>query len=150
MRWKHTSISIRREVAGPLDIGAALELARRHSIAADGADYRRVADCRLRGDDRVGDVVVDRRVLLLLDLDDGAVVEAPLDNVRLLAGALDIVRRLEGGPELAKLLELDKVPNVGERSFVDRSSAIYILFGVHVDTGGMIKRRNRSLEDGHC
>jgi hypothetical protein len=53
-------------------------------------------------------------VLLLLDLDDGAVLEGPLDHVGLVGGALDPVALLEGGPELAEVLELDQVPDVAE------------------------------------
>ena len=40
--------------------------------------------------------VMTYRVLLLLDLNDGAVLESPLDNVGLLAGTLDVLRRAEG------------------------------------------------------
>lgn len=60
--------------------------------------------------------MVDAGVLLLLDLNDGAILEGPSDNVRLVAGALDVLAALEGGPELAEFLELDKVPDVGEGS----------------------------------
>ena len=59
------------------------------------------------------------RVLLLLDLNDGAVLESPLDNVGLLAGALDVLRRAEGRPELGEVLDLDEVPDVGERGADD-------------------------------
>jgi hypothetical protein len=58
-------------------------------------------------------------VLLLLDLNDGAVLESPLDNVGLLAGALDVLRRAEGRPELGEVLNLDEVPDVGERGADD-------------------------------
>lgn len=56
--------------------------------------------------------MVDGRVLLLLDLNDGAVLEVPSDNVRLLRGALDPLALVESAPELAELLELDEVPDV--------------------------------------
>lgn len=59
------------------------------------------------------------RVLLLLDLNDGAVLESPLDNVGLLAGALDVLGAAEGRPELGEVLELDEVPDVGERGADD-------------------------------
>lgn len=58
-------------------------------------------------------------MLLLLDLNDGAVLESPLDNVGLLAGALDVLRRAEGRPELGEVLDLDEVPDVGERGADD-------------------------------
>ena len=61
--------------------------------------------------------MVDAAVLLLLDLNNGTVLEGPFDNVGLLAGALDVLRGLEGGPELAEILDLDQVPNVGERGY---------------------------------
>jgi hypothetical protein len=58
-------------------------------------------------------------VLLLLDLDDGAVLESPLDNVGLLGGALDVLGAGEGRPELGEVLDLDQVPDVGERGLDD-------------------------------
>lgn len=101
-----TSIGIRGKVAGPLDKGGALELTASDGVEADGADDTAVAQGRSRGDDRVGDVVVDGllwsascgayspcrwtyRVLLLLDLEDVAILERPLDNVGIRAGTLD-------------------------------------------------------------
>ena len=54
-----TGIGVGRELAAPLHKGVALVLARRDGIGADGADDAGVAEGRLRGDDRVGDVVVD-------------------------------------------------------------------------------------------
>lgn len=59
------------------------------------------------------------RVLLLLDLNDGSVLEGPLDNVGLLAGALDVLAAGEGRPELGEVLDLDVVPDVGERGADD-------------------------------
>ena len=58
-------------------------------------------------------------MLLLLDLNDGAVLESPLDNVGLLVGVLDVLRRAEGRPELGEVLDLDEVPDVGERGADD-------------------------------
>lgn len=134
---RHTSISIAREVAGPLDIGVVLVLARGDGEEADGAQGGRVAEVGIGGDDRVGDVVVDGlerdllmrhalagstvmndgmadRVLLLLDLEDGAVLEGPLDDVGVGRGALDELALVEFGPEFGEILELDEVPDVGE------------------------------------
>lgn len=54
-------------------------------------------------------------MLLLLDLNDGVILEGPLDNVCLLAGALDILRLGQGRPELGEILELDEVPYVRQR-----------------------------------
>ena len=59
--------------------------------------------------------MVEGRVLLLLDLDDGAVLEVPLDNVGLLRGALGVLGLVESRPELVEVLELDEVPDVRER-----------------------------------
>lgn len=61
--------------------------------------------------------MVNRGVLLLLDLNLGAVLEAPLDNVGLLACALDVLGLVESGPELGEVLELDVVPDMGERGY---------------------------------
>jgi hypothetical protein len=58
-------------------------------------------------------------VLLLLDLNDGAVLESPLDNVGLLRGALDVLGAAEGRPELGEVLDLDQVPDVGQRGADD-------------------------------
>jgi hypothetical protein len=53
-------------------------------------------------------------VLLLLDFDDGAILERPLDNIGLVRCALDPVTLLESGPELAEVLKLDQVPDTAE------------------------------------
>jgi hypothetical protein len=58
-------------------------------------------------------------VLLLLDLDDGAVLEGPLDNVGLLRRTLDVLGAAEGRPELGEVLDLDQVPDVGQRGADD-------------------------------
>jgi hypothetical protein len=58
-------------------------------------------------------------VLLLLDLNLGAVLESPLDNVGLLGGTLDVLRGAEGRPELGEVLDLDQVPDGGERGAND-------------------------------
>ena len=54
-------------------------------------------------------------MLLLLDFQHVAIIERPPNNVRLLVRALDRLGALEGGPELAKVLQLDEVPDVRQR-----------------------------------
>lgn len=61
--------------------------------------------------------MVEGRVLLLLDLNDGAVLELPLDDVGLLRGTLGVLGLVEGRPELVEVLELDEVPDVRERGW---------------------------------
>lgn len=56
------------------------------------------------------------RVLLLLNLDLGTILELPLHDVRLIAGTLDVAGVGKGGPELGEVLELDEVPDMGEWS----------------------------------
>lgn len=103
-----SGISIAREVAGPLDEGGVLELAAGDCVGADSAHHRAVGELWLGGDDGVGDVVVDglgyvsaghwkasmygstHAVFLLLDLNDSAILESPLDNVGVWGGALDL------------------------------------------------------------
>ena len=58
-------------------------------------------------------------MLLLLDLQHGAILEGPLHDVDVVAGALDVVGLGDGGPELVELLELDVVPDVGKRGLDD-------------------------------
>lgn len=58
-------------------------------------------------------------MLLLLDLEDSAVLEGPPDNVGLLGGTLDVLALVKGSPELGKVLDLDEVPDVGERGTDD-------------------------------
>lgn len=103
--------------------------ARGHGKAADSAENTGVGELGLRGDDAVGDVVVDgldfagqgteifrialgpiqrsrftHAVLLLLDLEDSAVLESPLDNISLLLG-LDELAALQGAPEALEVLD---------------------------------------------
>ena len=54
-----TSISVAREVASPLNEGSALVRARSDREAADSAENAGVAQGWLRGDDGVGDGVLD-------------------------------------------------------------------------------------------
>lgn len=138
-----TSISIAREVAGPLDESAGLVFTTGDGVAADGADNAGIAHGRLGGDDRVGDVVVDRllyvsialvvyqimtdRVLLLLDLNLATILECPLDNVCLFAGTLDVLRLAQGRPELGEVPELDEVPHVREGRCLCNVSRCYAI-----------------------
>lgn len=136
------SVGIAGEVAGPLDKGAVLVLARGDGEAANGADDAGVRELGLGRDDAVRDVVVERllprgsgvlvvsqrrervrrrerigegeegrqagrvthAVLLLLDLELGAVLEGPLDDVGLLLG-LGGLAALQGGPEIGEVLD---------------------------------------------
>jgi hypothetical protein len=66
-------------------------------------------------------------MLLLLDLDRSAILESPLYDIGLVRRALDELALLESRPELAKVLELDQVPDVAERGLDD---------GGLVDEGG--------------
>lgn len=119
-RRRLTGIGVAGEVAGPLDEGAVLELARGDGEQADGADDGGVRQLGLGGDDGVGDVVVDGlryvsmqtdgwgirtyAVLLLLDLEDGAILERPPNDVGLLLG-VDGLAALQGGPELLEVTD---------------------------------------------
>ena len=51
-------------------------------------------------------------MLLLLDLENVAILECPLDNVGLRAGSLDVFGLVQRRPELGKVLQLDVVPDV--------------------------------------
>lgn len=157
---KHTSIGIVGEVTAPLNKSAALKLTRCDGIAANGAQDTRVGQLGLGGDDGVGDVVVDGlvrpfymlviytfsdmqlcerkntyAVLLLLDLNDTAILEGPTNHIRVLANALDELRGLEGRPEVGEVLELNVVPDVREGRLDDGA----------LQDGG----RGRDLSAGH-
>lgn len=54
------------------------------------------------------------RVLILLDLLDGTVVELESDDIGVVRDILDDGGRLEGRPPLREGLELDEVPDVTE------------------------------------
>lgn len=59
-------------------------------------------------------------MLLLLHLVNSAILEGPLEDIGLVAGAgSDRLGLVESGPELAKVLQLDEVPNFGERRLDD-------------------------------
>lgn len=66
-------------------------------------------------------------MLLLLDVQDGAILKGPTGNIGLAADALDELGGLEGGPEVGKVVKLDVVPDVGEGRLDD---------GALVDGGG--------------
>lgn len=59
MMNERTGISVGGEVSGPGDEGLALVLAGGDGVCADGAHDGGVGEGGLRGDDRVGDEVVD-------------------------------------------------------------------------------------------
>lgn len=67
-------------------------------------------------------------MLLLLDLDLAAILEAPAHDVGLLGGALDGLGLGERAPELAEVLELDVVPDVGERG-CDKRTVVSLCVG---------------------
>lgn len=117
--FNDTRISIARKVSAPGDKSSALVLSRGDGVGAHSADDRGVAQGGLRRDDAVGDVVVDGRVLLLLDLEDSAVLEGPLDDVGVGGYALHPLAGGEGGVELGEILQLDQVPDVAEGGFDD-------------------------------
>lgn len=54
-------------------------------------------------------------MLVLLDLNDIAVLEGPPHNVGLLTSTLDMLGLGDGRPELVELLKLDEVPHKRER-----------------------------------
>jgi hypothetical protein len=115
----NTSIGVAGEVSAPGNKGLTLVLAGGDGVGADGADNGGVAQGGLRRDDAVGDVVVDAGVLLLLNLEDGTVLEGPLDDVGVGRRTLDPFRGLEGRVELGEVLELDEVPDVAEGGLND-------------------------------
>jgi hypothetical protein len=115
----NASVGVAGEVSAPGDKGVALVLAGGDGVGADGADDGGVAQGGLRRDDAVGDVVVDAGVLLLLNLEDGTVLEGPLDDVGVGRRALDPFGGFEGRVELREVLELDEVPDVAEGGLND-------------------------------
>lgn len=58
-------------------------------------------------------------VRLLLDLNDGAVLVSPLDDISLLAGALNNLGLFEARKPLREAVELNEVPDAGERGIDD-------------------------------
>ena len=58
-------------------------------------------------------------VFFLLDLNNRPVFECPLDNIGLVADSLDEFGCLESRPEVGEVLQLDMMPDVGERSSDD-------------------------------
>lgn len=53
-------------------------------------------------------------MLFLLDLQLGAILESPLDDVRLLGGSLHPLALLQLRPPLGELGQLDQVPDIAE------------------------------------
>lgn len=53
-------------------------------------------------------------MFLLLDIQDGPILERPLHNVRLRGCTLHVLTLLELAPELVEVLELDEVPDLTE------------------------------------
>jgi len=109
MTTRLAGIGIATEVSTPLDKRAAFELARSDRVAADGAEDTRISELRLRCDHRVGDIVINGTMFLLLYLQDGAILEGPLYNVRLLIGPFDGFTLADGGPELGEVLDGEAV-----------------------------------------
>lgn len=59
-------------------------------------------------------------MLLLLDLQNGTILESPLDDISLRRNtALDVLALFQGGPEVAEVLELDQVPDIAELGLDD-------------------------------
>ena len=54
-------------------------------------------------------------MFLLLYIQDRPVLECPLDHVGFGRGTLDMLTLLKLAPEAVKLLELDQMPDLGER-----------------------------------
>jgi len=112
-------IRIGREVPRPLHKRGALMLAGRDRKTANRRDHARVAQRRRGGNDAVSDVVIDGRVLLLLDVQHGAVLEGPLHDVSLVRRALGVVALGQLAPEVREVRQLDQVPDGGERGVDD-------------------------------
>ena len=58
-------------------------------------------------------------MLFLLHLLLGAILKGPLDDVGLMRGTLDMMALLKLCPEVMKVLELDQMPDLGERGSND-------------------------------
>lgn len=72
------NIGITGESGGPLYERGVLQWTRSDGIDSDGRVDRRVGESGFRCDCAVGDVVVDGRVLLLLDHDGAVVLQYPV------------------------------------------------------------------------
>ena len=60
-------------------------------------------------------------MLLLLNLHDSTILEAPLHDVRLLRCTFDILALADSRPELGEVLQLDEVPDVAQWRTNDRA-----------------------------
>lgn len=59
------------------------------------------------------------RMLFLLHLLLSPILEGPLDDIGLMRGTLDMMALLKLCPEVVKVLELDQMPDLGERGSND-------------------------------
>jgi hypothetical protein len=60
------------------------------------------------------------RMLLLLDLQNGTILESPLDDISLWRNtAFNVLALFQGRPEVAEVLELDQVPDIAELGLDD-------------------------------
>lgn len=138
-----TSISIAGEVTGPGDEGVSLMLTGGNRVDSDGAHNGCVAKFRLGRDDTIGDVVINGLskviisascnltpppdgetmgtygMLLLLHLENSAILEGPLDDVRVGRRSLDPFTVIQSGVKLVKVLQLNQVPDIAERRLND-------------------------------
>lgn len=64
-------------------------------------------------------------VLFLLDFQDLAIFECPLDNVGIGGCALDGLARGESGPEIGEVLEPGRAVSVQVRAIVDLSRSTF-------------------------
>jgi len=87
----------------------------RNREAANRAHNAGVAELRLGGDDRVGNVVVDGGMSFKLNLQLSTILEHPLYDLRLRARLLDTLALGQSAPEVREGFELDEVPDGSER-----------------------------------
>jgi hypothetical protein len=88
--------------------GGSLEFTGSDGVASDGAQDAGVGQLGLRSDDAVGDVVVQGRVFLLLDILDGTVLEGESVDVGFVGSALDDFGLGEGRGPFGESTELDQ------------------------------------------
>jgi len=84
-------------------------LSTRDLKAPNRAQHTGIAQMRLTSDDAVCDVVVDSRVLFLLDVLHGAIFEGPADDVGLGAGAFVFFGGFERGEPVVEEGEFDEI-----------------------------------------
>lgn len=88
--------------------GGSFQFTGSDGVASDGAQDARVGQAWLRADDAVGDVVVQGRVFLLLDVLDGTVLEGESVDVGFVGSALDDFGLGESGRPFGESTELDQ------------------------------------------